>query len=131
MMELHYYSPYNFTLNDKSNIWQWGKTATDAASTETWANEAYVDAQFQKLKTTFVDKGVPVILGEYAAGMKSKFPGMTQYRKLWNQYVTHSAFSHGAIPMYWDIGLEGGLLNRNTGVPQDTDMIRIIIGASK
>ena len=25
MFEVHFYSPYNFTLNDKSDVWQWGK----------------------------------------------------------------------------------------------------------
>ncbi|MEI8631953.1 hypothetical protein P4S72_07365 [Vibrio sp. PP-XX7] len=35
--------------------------------TESWANESYVDTQFQKMKSNFVDKGAGVILGEYGA----------------------------------------------------------------
>ncbi len=128
MMEVHYYSPYNFTLNDKSNIWQWGRTATDPASTETWANEAYTDAQFQKVKSSFIDRGVPVILGEYACGMKQKFPGMDAYRKLWDAYITKSAFNHHVIPMYWDTG---GLFNRSSGLSKDPDVIREIVAACK
>lgn len=131
MMEVHYYSPYDFTLNEKSNIWQWGKTATDPAATETWANEAFVDGQFEKLKSAFVDKGVPVILGEYAAGMKPKFPEMNAYRLRWDEYVTRSAYEHGAIPMYWDIGTDHGLINRTTGTPQDPELIRLLIEACK
>ncbi len=128
MLEVHYYSPYNFTLNDKSNIWQWGKTATDPKATETWANEAYTDGEFQKLKATFVDQGVPVILGEYCCGMKKNFPGMEPYRKLWDAFVTKSAVAHGVIPMYWDTG---GLFNRNTGAAQDPDVIRLVVDACK
>jgi endoglucanase len=128
IMEVHYYSPYNFTLNDKSSIWQWGKTATDPKATETWANEAYADAQFQKMKTTFIDKGIPVILGEYCSGMKPKYPGMDAYRKLWNAYITRSAFTHGLIPMYSDTG---GLFNRTTGQPKDPDVIRSIVEGCK
>ena len=65
MMEVHFYSPYNFTLNDKSNVWQWGKSATDPKSTDTWGNEDYVDAEFQKMESAFIDKGIPVILGAW------------------------------------------------------------------
>jgi endoglucanase len=120
MMEVHYYSPYNFTLNDKSDVWQWGKTATDPKATDTWGNEDYVDAQFAKMKATFIDKGVPVILGEYCAGMKKRFPGMDEYRKVWDEYVSRSAYSHGLIPMLWDTG---EILDRITGAPKDPDLI--------
>ncbi len=128
MMELHYYDPYDFTLNDKSSIWQWGATATDASATETWANEAYVDTEFQKLKTSFVDKGVPVILGEYGAYNKPAYPGMDAYRLKWDQYITHSAFSHGVVPIYWDTG---GLIDRTTGAQTDTGGITTLINAAK
>jgi endoglucanase len=120
MMEVHYYSPYNFTLNEKSEIWQWGKTATDPKATDTWGNEDYVDGEFAKMKAEFIDKGVPVILGEYCSGMKERFPGMDRFRKLWDEYVTRSACSHGLIPMLWDTG---GILNRVTGEPKDRDLV--------
>jgi endoglucanase len=128
MMEVHHYSPYNFTLNDKSDIWQWGANATDPKATETWANEAYTDAQFQKMKERFIDKGVPVLLGEYCAGFKPRFPGMRRYQKDWNAYVTRSAVRHRLVPMYWDTG---SLFNRSTGAPKDQEMIRAIIEAAK
>lgn len=54
---------------------------------ETWANAAYVDGQFQKLKTTYADKGIPVIIGEY------------EYRNYWDQYITASAKRHGFAPL--------------------------------
>lgn len=131
MMEVHHYSPYNFTLNEKSEIWQWGAKATDPKATETWANESYVDAQFESMKKAFVDKGVPVILGEYAAGLKPKFPGMRSYRNDWDRYVTRSAVRHGLIPMYWDIGLPTGLFNRTTGAQQDRELIAILVQAAR
>ena len=55
MLEVHYYDPFNFTINTANDtIWQWGGIATSAGNTETWANESYVDAQF-------------ILIGEYAA----------------------------------------------------------------
>jgi endoglucanase len=128
LMEVHFYSPYNFTLNEKSDIWQWGKNATDPKATDTWGNEDHVDAQFAKMKFAFIDKGVPVILGEYCAGMKSQFPGMDKYRRLWNEYVTESAVNHGLVPMLWDTG---SIIARNTGIPKDTELIEMIIKAAK
>lgn len=128
MMEVHHYSPYNFALNDKSDIWQWGANATDPKATETWANEAYTDSQFQVMKEKFVDKGVPVLLGEYSAGLKPRFPGMRRYQKDWVEYMTRSAFRHKLVPMYWDTG---SLFNRTTGAPKDPELIRIIIEALK
>lgn len=127
LMEVHYYSPYNFTLNDKSDIWQWGKTATDPKVTDTWGNEDYVDGQFAKMKAAFVDKGVPVILGEYCTGMKPKFPGMDKYRRIWNEYVTGSAVRHGMVPMLWDTG---SIIDRKTGTPVDTELIQMIVQAA-
>ncbi|RYG25234.1 glycoside hydrolase family 5 protein [bacterium] len=130
MMEVHHYSPYNFTLNEKSDIWQWGAKATDPNATEPWANEAYVDAQFASMKKAFVDRGVPVLLGEYSAGLKPKYPGMRPYRNEWDRYVTQSAHRYGLVPMFWDIGLEGGLFNRTTGAQQDSELIKILVKAA-
>jgi endoglucanase len=127
-MEVHYYDPYDFTLNGNSAIWQWGASATNPSATETWANEAWADAQFQKMKTNFVDKGVPVIVGEYGAYLKSQYPGMNTYRKNWIQYITKSMYQHGLVPVYWDTG---GLINRSTGAQQDPDAISWIVNASK
>lgn len=131
MMEVHYYDPYNFTLNEKSSIWQWGAGATDAKSTETWANESFVDQQFQMMKTHFVDKGVPVILGEYAAMSKKNFPGHSKFQIDWTRYVTRSAYRHGAVPMLWDIGIDVGLFNRKSGATQLPDLLRAVVSATK
>lgn len=119
MMEVHFYDPYNFTLNEKSAIWQWGALAKDPKAAEPWANEAYVDAQFQKMKEHFIDKGVAVILGEYSAIMKAEYEGQERQRVYWDAYVTKAAFKRGIVPVYWDSGATGnhaaGLFNRKTG----------------
>jgi endoglucanase len=128
IMEVHYYDPYDFTINGNSNIWQWGSIATDASATETWANEVYTDGQFQKMKTSFIDKGVPVIMGEYGAYDKPAYPGMDKYRIYWIKYVTHSAYSHGVVPMYWDTG---DFFDRNTGAQKDPTAISTLIDAAK
>lgn len=124
--EVHYYDPYNFTINGDSTMWQWGASATNP--TETWANEPYVDAEFQKMKTRFIDKGVPVILGEYGAYLKPAYPGMAPYRKAWAEYVTRSSVQHGLVPMWWDTG---EMIDRTTGNVKLPDMINSLINSAK
>jgi endoglucanase len=119
MAEFHYYDPWDFAGSETSTIWQWGSIATDPAATETWANESYVDGQFNKLKVNYVDKGIPVILGEFGAISKTEYDAPMKYRNYWDQYISGSAKRHGIAPIYWDNGYpdnhQFGLFNRNDG----------------
>ncbi len=139
MVEVHYYDPYNFTLNSGSNITQWGKNATVPSKTETWANESYADGQFQKMKTNFIDKGFGVVLGEYgviarlnlgSTALNAEYAG---YRRYYMSYVTGSIIKHGLVPMYWDNGGTGnnslGIFNRSTGTQAFPDIIKAIVDA--
>jgi endoglucanase len=134
MLEVHYYDPFNFTINDKSSIWQWGSIATDPSATETWANESWVDAQFQKMKSRFVDGlGIPVIMGEYGAMLRTNLDSAQRYRIYWHEYVTRSAYQHGLVPIYWDNGYtdnhQMGLFNRATGAQVHSGVINAIVKA--
>jgi aryl-phospho-beta-D-glucosidase BglC (GH1 family) len=127
-MEAHYYDPFNFTINGDSNIWQWGAGATDPTAVEPWANEPWVDSQFQKMKTRFVDQGVAVIIGEFGAYVKPKYPGMAEYRKAWAEYLSRSMAQHGLVPMWWDTG---ELIDRATGAQRVPDLISTLVNAVK
>jgi endoglucanase len=133
MIEVHYYDPYNFTLNTKSKITQWGSIATDPTKTEPWADEAWVDSQFEKMKSEFIDRGIPVILGEYSVISRLSVDDHEIYRVYWNQYVTQSAVNHGMVPIYWDNGYSGdgglALFDRNSGRQLYPDIINAIVGA--
>ncbi|KQM66224.1 MULTISPECIES: glycoside hydrolase family 5 protein [unclassified Sphingomonas] len=135
MMEVHYYDPYDFALNEKSTIWQWGAGATDPKAAQAWANEQYVDATFQKVKVAFGDRGIPVILGEYGAIAKTEYDPTGKYRTEWDRYVTRSAVQHGMVPIYWDNGPTGnhtlGLFDRATGRVVHSDIVQAIVGAAK
>lgn len=128
MMEVHYYDPYNFTLNTGSNITEWPSTQ------ETWANEAWVDEQFQRMKTNFVDQGVAVILGEYGVVSRMNVANHEASRIRWNQYITESAVAHGLVPVYWDNGVTGdgglGLFDRNNGNPVYPDIISVLVNTA-
>ena len=140
MVEVHYYDPYDFTINTGSSITQWGKNATNPAKTETWANESYADGQFQKMKTKFIDNGYAVILGEYgamarlslgSAALNAEYAG---YRRYYMQYITRSLDRHGLVPFYWDNGYTGtnsmGIFNRSTGTEAYPDIIKSIVDSN-
>jgi endoglucanase len=130
VMEVHYYDPYNFALNEKSMLWQWGKIATDPSKTETWANETWVDNQFMKMKTKYIDNNIPVIMGEYGAIARTTIPEHPKFREYYLRYVTESMIKHGIIPVYWDNGYTGnhgfGLFDRHTGKQAYPEMIKAI-----
>ncbi len=135
MMEVHFYDPYDFALNERSTVWQWGATATNPAVTANYGDERFIDTQFAKMKAAFVDKGVPVILGEYGAISKTQYDPTGTYRTAWDRHVTQSAYRNGLVPIYWDNGFTGnygfGLFNRSTASPQYADTINAIVTAGQ
>jgi endoglucanase len=140
LVEVHYYDPYNFTINTNSTITQWGKYATNPAKTETWANESWADAQFKKMKIKFIDKGYGVLLGEYGTiarlslGSTALNKEHASYRVYWTQYITRSLERHGLVPMYWDNGGTGdkgmGIFNRSTGAKAYPDIVKAVVDTS-
>lgn len=128
LMEVHYYDPFNFTINGDSKVWQWGKRATDRAASDPWADEPWVDKQFGLMKSHYVDHGVGVIVGEYGAYAKPKFPGAQSYVNDWARYVTHSISSNGLVPMWWDTG---ALIDRVTGAQKQPELIKTIVDAAR
>jgi len=136
MLEVHYYDPYDFTINTGNNdtIWQWGSIATSAANTETWANEGYVTAQFDKMNQRFISgMGIPVLIGEYASVARLSVDPSQQYRTYWDQYITGAARQRGLVPFYWDDGYSGnhtmGLFNRSSGAQYYPSLTSTIINA--
>lgn len=134
MMEVHYYDPYNFTLNDgNDNTTQWGANATDPTKVEEWGNESRVNAQFQLMKTNFYDEGIAVILGEYGVISRTDIGDHEPYRVDWNGYITESALTHKLVPFYWDNGYTGdhgmGLYNRATAAEVYPNIIDAITEA--
>ena len=104
MVSVHFYDPYNFTLNTGDG------STTSITSTERDA----IATQFDKMKTTFVDKGIPVVVGEFGAMNK----GNTRNIRNYLIEVVKQAKAMGLAYVYWDNGYTGengmGLWNRYT-----------------
>jgi aryl-phospho-beta-D-glucosidase BglC (GH1 family) len=115
MSEVHFY-PYQFCLMDKDADWgkmfyYWGAenhSTTDTSRNPTWGEEADIDKFFLMMKTQFVDKGIPVVLGEFGA-IRRDLTGDAlalhlKSRAAFLKYVVKQSKANGLIPFYWDAG---------------------------
>ena len=138
MMEVHYYTPFQFCLMSKDEEWgnmfyYWGKdhhSTTDPGRNATWGEEEDVERLFGLMKTKFVDQGIPVILGEFAA-MKRRLGEASDQklheasREYYYKYVVGSAVEKGMIPFCWDINMQ--LFNRSSGKILDPGVLNAIM----
>lgn len=117
MVSVHYYAPTDYTLTAKFS--EWGHTGK-TGSKDSWGDENYVKDTFGKLKTMFIDKGVPVYLGETGCVHRTDSRAES-FRKYYLEYVYKAAKEYGMAPFYWDNGSaaagneSSGLFNHATG----------------
>lgn len=126
MLEVHSYTPYQFALMEKDEKWgnqfyYWGRSyhsSFDTAHNATWGEESEINRISKAMKARFVDKGIPVIIGEFGVIRRSSLTGNTLSRHLnarayYLKYFVKQTISNGLIPFYWD---EGGLGNNSFGI---------------
>jgi endoglucanase len=93
IVSVHYYTPSTFSIiSEDAN---WGK------SVPTWGTPdevALVSTDLGKVKAHFMDKGIPVIIGEYGTVIKNKDP--ESVRKYLTTIAT-VAWKMGMCPMLW------------------------------
>ena len=116
MVEIHYYTPYQFADMREDADWgrmffYWGEGNHVAGSTRnsTWGEEAFAREQMQKMRRQFTSRGVPVIMGEYAAKLRTMPEGESQEcheasAARYFEVVTRYAVEAGIVPMVWDTG---------------------------
>jgi endoglucanase len=105
MVGVHCYDPYNFCLhpmNDDGSVLanSWGHNADPSFSTS-GANEEYVLAQLYKLRTSYIEKGIPCYLGEYGCVWQTTDLA-NKFRAYYLEFFCRAAYLAG-IPMFvWD-----------------------------
>ena len=113
MVEVHFYDPYQFTDLSEDKDWgkyylYWGKNnqGGDADRTaDAKYNEDYVEAQMEKMKTHFFDKGYPVLIGEFGANQRLAIGKDALHDASVKDYykaVVTSAINNGCVPVAWD-----------------------------
>jgi endoglucanase len=135
MLEVHCYTPSTFNLLTEDVSWgnmayYWGAgnhSTIEPERNATFGEEASLVTEFGKMKK-FVDKGIPVILGEYAswrriAGLGKILPkDLDMHNKsvdYWATFVTKTAKANGMLPFWWEIGF---MLDRSNNVVKDQRM---------
>ena len=135
MFEVHYYDPYQYTLMTSQQDWgasepiqpqyyygdyqkssepkrNAGYNAWGGAVDSKLAGIEHPKEQFAKMKTNYVDKGYPVIVGEFGANIRT--PELSgndlnlhkQGRVQWHKDVVAAAKQYGLTPILWDMGNE-------------------------
>ena len=103
MVAVHDYDPYDYTLKNPF-VRQWGHTAA-ADQRLSGNNEKAVVDVFDNLKTAYLDKGIPVYLGEMGCSRHEKDD--LPYQRYYMEYFCKAAADH-LLPMYlWDNGAKG------------------------
>lgn len=143
MVEIHNYTPAQFCFLNEDVSWgkmfyYWGQghhSTIEPDRNATWGEEDVQLADFAKVKAAFVDKGIPVILGEYGAYRRNNSTNVpldleTHEASVdyWTTFVTKQAIAHGVIPFWWDTG---GALDRANNTVKDQRTIDAILAATK
>lgn len=117
LISVHYYAPTDYTLGAKYS--EWGHTAA-ADKKDSWGDEEYVKEVFGKLKKEYIDKNIPVYVGEMGNVHRADTRA-ENFRKYYLEYICKAAKTYGLTPFYWDNGGSGaasetsGLFNHSTG----------------
>ncbi|MDE6088493.1 MAG: glycoside hydrolase family 5 protein [Oscillospiraceae bacterium] len=103
-VSIHYYTPSTFCVADINASW---------GHTETWGTETEIQDvynNFNKMKETFVDKGIPVIVGEYGVLTTEKDQKDRDDIKLYLNTVASTALAiDGLSAFLWDAGNAGDM----------------------
>ena len=117
MVAVHFYDPYEYTLNAKFS--EWGHTGASGKK-ETWGDEDNVKKVFGQLSEKYVAQGIPVYIGEMGCVHRGN-ERAESFRKYYLEYVCKAAREYGMAPFYWDNGAKGagrecsGLFDHATG----------------
>lgn len=94
-ISVHYYTPSTFAILEKDA--DWGKARTTWGTDADWAE---LRSEMGKMKTHYIDEGIPVIVGEFGSSTKNKTSEMVRY---YLSSVAQEAWVRGLCPVLWDV----------------------------
>ena len=143
MVEVHNYTPSQFCFLNEDVDWgkmvyYWGKgnhSTIEPDRNPTYGEEDDIIADYNKMKTRFVDKGIPVIMGEYGAYRRDNSAHVPKDLVLhnasvddWITFTTKEAVARGIKPFWWDIG---AALDRSNFTIKDQRTIDALLEGGK
>lgn len=143
MVEVHNYLPSQFCFLNEDVSWgkmayYWGNgyhSTIEPDRNATYGEENDQIADYNRMKTKFVDKGIPVIMGEYGAYRRDNNTHVPKELALhnasvdyWINFTTKEALARGIKPFWWDTG---GALDRQNNTVKDQRTIDALMAAGK
>ncbi len=109
IMEVHVYSPFQFTHEDYP--------------TEVSYSESSVKAPISTMFVKFAYHGVPVIIGEFGCADKEN----DIERVSWTKYFVDTATSYGIKCFWWDNGTQYSIFNRKRNVVSEPFIVEAMV----
>jgi endoglucanase len=121
-VSVHYYTPSTFAILEQDA--SWGKARTEWG---TAADFAELNNYMKMMKEHFIDKGFPVIMGEFGlTATSNKTQEMIRY---YLSSVCKAAYSHQITPVLWDT--PSVYYNRTTCKMNDQTLLQQLMAAKQ
>src|SRR5690606_19390183 len=127
------YDPHEYAIEDQYS--EWGHSAAADKKADA-GDEAHVREIFSQLKTKYIDRGIPVYIGEMGSVHRST-ERAEAFRKYYLEYICKAAKTYGLAPFYWDNGSPDtgkecfGIINHTTGnfINNGQDIVELMVKA--
>lgn len=131
MVSFHNYTPYAFCQTGETN--DWGHTRRSNLSDSNYSEDFQKDI-CHKFYKAYVEKGVPVYMGEYGCTNRTDATAR-KFQLYWLEYVSKCAKTFGMSGFIWENGAVGsngetyGIINHETGEYLDAVYSKQIVEA--
>ncbi|MBD5499572.1 MAG: cellulase family glycosylhydrolase [Lachnospiraceae bacterium] len=113
VVEAHIYQPYYFTAEEFSEVTSWSKEA--------------IDSYLSNMYVSFVQKGIPVIIGEFGCVDKEN----AEDRLSWAKYYVETCREYGIKCFWWDNGAGYKLFSRRNLKIAEMNLLGMLIATAK
>jgi endoglucanase len=106
MISVHFYDPSDYTIGEKQYT-DWGHTGA-AGKKADGGDEDHVQATFNNLTRKYVNRGIPVYIGEFGCSMRAQSDSRAwAFYLYYMEYVAKAAKTYGLPAFLWDNGAKG------------------------
>lgn len=113
IVSAHVYQPFNFTAEEYPTATAW--------------TQAPIDSSLKNLYTSFVEKGIPTLVGEFGCVDKDNYQQRLSYIK----YYVETCAKYGMKCFWWDNGSAYKLINRRTMEVAEKDLLGMMVATAK
>ena len=102
IVSVHFYDPSGYALGQNSAYTEWGHTGADGKKDPNHSEKNVIDT-FRMLKDKYLDKNIPVYIGECGAVNRDDERAKS-FQRYWFEFVFKAARDYGLCPIVWDNG---------------------------